>query len=1172
VCAKGTFKNTKDGEACEKFTFSKDADCKAGFKVALGDAKADSKCVPCAKDMFRADGQDECKAFKTTCPMGEELKGGSKSADKQCTSCTDGRFKAEESGKECKLSQVCDGTGEKTKKAGDAKTNTVCECSDGFKTLKAKDGNGIDCEPVNMCTSGKHDCHDNAKCSYRGPGKFDCKCKKTFFGDGKKCDAHKTTCPKGEELKGGSSLEDKTCANCPAGKFKDAADGKECKDFLAKCPKGEELTGGERTEDKKCAACKKTHWKDDDSGDACDRRLADCPMGQEIKEGGSAFADNTCVACAENTFKSSAGSAKCKAMTKECGEGLRLVKGTAKADAKCAACANGRFKAGTNGDAVCKPFTPGCANGGEQWKKGTRAADRTCPPCPEGEWIDAASAKKGEKCKAFIDSCAAGFSMTAPKGKADKTVNRVCTACARGSFRSGVASGAGVLEKKCAPHFVGESECPSPDPKVKFFNLKCNAGGADPNCATQQLTCTPDAARNGVVAAEAKCESACGIGKDTSGGKKGWSFDSAAWVKDLKAGTKLSPEKDVFKSSQSITDTENKYGFYCSCQCKGEQNPNIGANQRFYFDIFASTPGCRLAQREKTCASVGDPHPTTFNNFRYNYYQYGEYSFQYRQDMKSETRLFAGLLHSHISAGIASALRSENEICSVAYGKLRCSTSFTNDKEYAAFEKDDNRWKDKNQVRQMYMNGKRNCGGNLWGSRRKNPSNGSPIKIVPYGNGVQMTSGDNTVLKSNFWRSNCVKGRGHSPHRGPRGEGGGGCGSRYYANSYVVQRYIPAGVDGNRMKQYGICGTPDLGTQSDRVNTGIINGATNSNRNDPPRNTFFRKVKFPGVAMYARAQSGAKMDFRSYFWCNGDDNGFVNKDYESAEHPANGQRYWSFLEKQDAEKQGAGKFSRLRALTNFVQEAPMHQTKETVAAEDKKEAEKKADAARATVTAPISADKPGEKEVEDTTDPAEDEKENEERVKKEPVTVKEKDTGMTQEEAEKACAEAKPPIKQLNKHGEKSEAWENCISDVKESGDKKGMTEIAAEEEKDDESTEDEKEADEKEGVVQDKKAQKEAVKERGNPLAPFVEVCPMTAGSDCSKDSSFTEVVALPAATFDKKEWNRIKVVLPVKKGERVQVRFRQSKTTCECCDDWAIDSLQFLMGAKCAPGAVNE
>merc|ERR1712146_598405 len=112
----------------------------------------------------------------------------------------------------------------------------------------------------------------------------------------------------------------------------------------------------------------------------------------------------------------------------------------------------------------------------------------------------------------------------------------------------------------------------------------------------------------------------------------------------------------------------------------------------------------------------------------------------------------------------------------------------------------------------------------------------------------------------------------------------------------------------------------------------------------------------------------------------------------------------------------------------------------------------------------------------------------------------------------------------------------------------------------------------EKEDEDGEEKDQKEGAKDASDPTAPLIEACIMGAGKDCTKDSSFEKVVSLPAAVFDKKEWNTIKVVLPVKKGERVAVRFNQKQTECECCNYWGIDALQMLTGDECYPASINE
>jgi hypothetical protein len=1156
ACAAGTFKASKDDDECKAFSFKKNVDCKAGFKLLAGTASKDSVCVSVPKGFFRAEDMDEPKAHKTGCPAGEELKGGSKTEDKKCTACSDGRFKAEEGNARCKLQQVCDGTGEKTKTKGDAKTNTICECSDGFKTIKAKDGNGIDCEPINMCTNGKHNCDDNAKCSYRGPGKFDCKCKKGFWGTGQKCDAHKKVCPAGQELKGGSSTVDKTCETCPDGKFKSKADGSECVDFKDSCPAGEELIGGDAKTDKECKACRSSFFKKDEGEDPCQRRTDRCPAGQQLKAGGDAKTDDSCVGCPDDTYKSAADGSKCKPHTKECEAGFKLKKGTSKTDSKCNPCPSGKFKAGTNGAKVCKAWTQGCDKAGTYWKAGSRTADRSCPPCADGEFNDAAGAKKGEKCKAMIQECGAGTEMTAPKGKDDKTVNRKCVACFEGKYRSGAAKGHNAaLDKKCVDHYKSNGDCKSPDPKIKYFNIKCKGGSDDPKCAKVQLACEPDEAKNSVISAELKCKSACSNGKPN--------FDKEAWSKDVAAGKKLDPNSAIFHYSSSVSNKngENPMMLYCTCDCNGQDKVSTGGVHRhneFVFDYFARPlPGCRRVQGgTRTCYSVGDPHPRTFDGMSYNYYQYGEYVFSYRQDYSTETRLTAGMLHPKIAAGTAAAMRSEKEICSCTYGNCKCSTSFTNDAEYAKFEASETDYKDNNKVKQMYQNGKRNCGGNVWGG--KSPTTSAPIRIQGWSNGRMLTGADGTLLQFNFWRSGCYRGRGHAS-AGSRGNDGTGghCGGRWYMNNYVRLVGINRGVDKNAVS-YGICGTPGTGYHHNRAEVGLNTG-TQSGRNDPRRTAFFQKVKLPGAARYARDKSGARMDFRSFFWCNGNDNEFMHTSNDQAEHPKNGQRFWSFMEMEQSE----GKASKFRALRS---KATSLLEMDDEPAEEKKEEPKKEEEAAAAVE---------DKDPDDKKNPDPDDEEEAKKTKaKEAPANDDTNAKVDKKKAEAECE--KKGIKKKNPKGEVAQAWTSCVEDVQVVGDdekaKEDVTKAAEEEEKDDDKTEDEAEKDEKQDKEDEVKDEAQSAKERNDAVAPLLEVCIMGAGKDCKDDKSFTEVVALPSKAFDKKEWNTIKVLLPVKKGERATIRFRQKETECECCNDWGIDSLQFLAGDECAPGAINR
>jgi hypothetical protein len=334
---------------------------------------------------------------------------------------------------------------------------------------------------------------------------------------------------------------------------------------------------------------------------------------------------------------------------------------------------------------------------------------------------------------------------------------------------------------------------------------------------------------------------------------------------------------------------------------------------------------------------------------------------------------------------------------------------------------------------------------------------------------------------------------------------------------------------------YGICGTPETGGGNNRVEVGLNRG-TQSGRNDPRRDDFFTKVKLPGAARYARQTSGARMDFRSYFWCQGADNDFMHTDNDREEHPKNGQRFWSLLEME----QSKGKVNKFRALrakaASLLQttEEPPNATPEPVKEDEKKEAAPEKDAGDENANAPVKKDA-----------------------------------------AEAECK--KKGIKKLNKKGEVATAWKSCVEDVQVVGDdektKEEVTKAAEEEEKDDEKTEDETEADEKKDKKEQMDDEKKASKEDRDKFAPALEMCPMGDGVDCSKDGQFSKVVSLPAAAFDKKEWNTIKVILPVKAGGRVAVRFRQKETECECCNDFGIDSLQFLAGGeKCNPGSVNE
>merc|ERR1712106_820644 len=55
-----------------------------------------------------------------------------------------------------------------------------CTCIDGYE------GDGFDCEDVDECVEGLHDCDDNAECGNEAGG-YNCTCDDGFFGDGFLC-------------------------------------------------------------------------------------------------------------------------------------------------------------------------------------------------------------------------------------------------------------------------------------------------------------------------------------------------------------------------------------------------------------------------------------------------------------------------------------------------------------------------------------------------------------------------------------------------------------------------------------------------------------------------------------------------------------------------------------------------------------------------------------------------------------------------------------------------------------------------------------------------------------------------------------------------------------------------------------------------------------------------
>jgi hypothetical protein len=407
--------------------------CGPGRAVAAaGSASVDRTCEACPPGTYTSETNAAVCVAWTPCQSGQYVTlAGSAVHDRACASCPSGQFSVTSNAVQCTTWRDCE-AGKHVGNTPSATADRQCnDCDVGTFTTQP---NQTVCLPGGTCPAGTEQiasagptgavtclaCPPGTYCAGAGAVKQLC------IGDSWDHDASATTvcvprtrCGPGRFVSGpGSSVTDRTCALCPVGSYSSGMNAVSCAGWTI-CRAGVYvIAAGTSTSNRACAPCPSGRFVDAGPNAASCTVWSDCAPGTSVTITPSATVDRGCAACAGGTFADQANQSMCLPQG-TCAAGTeQTAAGTSSMSPVCAACPHGTYCAGTN--------TPQ-------------------EPCDTSSWDDDDSASTA--CVARTD-CGAGQYVT---GTGSATTDRTCSACATGSYSSGINAGTCAAWTTCQP-------------------------------------------------------------------------------------------------------------------------------------------------------------------------------------------------------------------------------------------------------------------------------------------------------------------------------------------------------------------------------------------------------------------------------------------------------------------------------------------------------------------------------------------------------------------------------------------------------------------------------------------------------------------------------------------------------------------------------------------------